>query len=80
MASKQPDVYVTLRLPPGVLAMIDAVAKAQLGIGRSAFFAMAGIMLLAKMSTLLVPQRRAVLLKELEAEFQEIAQEASKAA
>lgn len=73
-------VYVTLRLPYRALAAIDEVAKRQLGIGRSAFFAMAGVMLLAKVSTLLVPKRRATLLKELEAEFQAIVQEATKAA
>ena len=71
---------VTLLLPLRVLSAFDDVAKRQLGIGRNAFFAMAALMLLAKLATLMVPQKRAMLLKELESEFQTIIQKAGKAA
>jgi len=77
---KQPRLKVTMMIPYRLVGAIDDVASVQLGVGRSAFFTVAGTMLLAQMAAMLAPKKRATLLKELEEEFQRIVQKAAKAA
>lgn len=77
---KQPRLKVTMMIPYRLVGVIDDVARVQLGVGRSAFFTMASVMLLAQMAAMLPAKRRATLLKELGEEFQMIAEKAAKAA
>jgi DNA-binding ferritin-like protein len=62
------------------LAAFDEVAKRQLGIGRNAFFAMAALLLLAKITPMLTAKRRSSLLNELEEAFSQVISEARKTA
>ena len=77
---KQPRLKVTLMIPYRLAGAIDDVANVQLGVGRSAFFTIAGTMLLAHMAAMLTPKKRMTLVKELEEEFQRIVAKALKAA
>jgi len=71
---------ITLLLPLRILAAFDEVAKRQLGIGRNAFFAMAALLLLAKITPMLTAKRRSSLLNELEEAFSQVIAEARKTA
>jgi DNA-binding ferritin-like protein len=71
---------ITLLLPLRILAAFDEVAKRQLGIGRNAFFAMAALLLLAKITPMLTAKRRSSLLNELEEAFSQVISEARKTA
>jgi len=71
---------ITLLLPLRILAAFDEVAKQQLGIGRSAFFALSALLLLAKIAPMASARRRSSLLTELETEFNALMVEARKAA
>jgi len=71
---------VSLMIPHRLIGAVDDMARGQLGIGRGAFFTISGAFLLAKMSLILAPKKRLSLLKDVEAEFQRIVEEARKAA
>jgi len=71
---------ITLLLPLRILAAFDEVAKRQLGIGRNAFFAIAALLLLAKITPMLTAKRRSSLLNELEEAFSQVIAEARKTA
>jgi hypothetical protein len=75
-----PRVKVTLQIPPGTLAAVDAVAKDQLGIGRGTFFAVAALMLLAQVAASTGGAKRSIRIRELESEFQAVIDKARKAA
>lgn len=57
---------IALVLPLRILASFDEVAKWHLGIGRSAFFALGALLLLAKIAPILAPKRRLALLNDLQ--------------
>lgn len=71
---------ITLMLPLRILAAFDEVAKRQLGIGRNSFFAIASLLLLAKITPMLTAKRRSSLLNELEEAFSQVISEARKTA
>lgn len=71
---------ITLMLPLRILAAFDEVAKRQLGIGRNAFFAVAALLLLAKITPMLTAKRRSSLLNEMESAFAQVIAEARKTA
>ena len=77
---KQSRLKVAMMIPYRLVGAIDDVARLQLGVGRSAFFTIAAVMLLAQMAAMLPAKRRATLLKDLEEEFQRIVEKATKAA
>jgi hypothetical protein len=78
--SNQSRVKVTLQIPTPILAAFDAAAKSQLGIGRNAFFTIAAVLLLVKMTAILSPKKRITLLLELEEEFDRVLVKARKTA
>jgi len=71
---------ITLQLPLPILSTFDEVAKQQLGIGRSAFFSLGALLLLARITPMLGGKRRSSLLNELETVFTGVIAEARKAA
>jgi len=78
MATNRSRVKVTLQIPRQALAVLDDVAKEQLGIGRNSFFTIAAVMLLVKMIAMAPAKKRAALLKELEEEAQSAFEKARK--
>jgi len=60
---------ITLLIPVKILMAFDELAKRQLGVGRNSFFAIAALMLLAKMCPILPGKKRSTLLNDIQNEF-----------
>ena len=71
-------VKVTLQIPRQALAVLDEVAKEQLGIGRNSFFMIATTLLLVNMVVMTPAKKRLDVLKKLEEEVLRVFEKARK--